>query len=1293
MKFSFVFAFSIVFQTLLWSTPELKFFHLTHEQGLSQSTVNCILKDQQGLFWFGTNNGLNRWDGYDFEIFYHIENDPKSVAMGRINVLLEDENNILWIGTSQGGLSRYIPESNSFQSFTLDKDLGTRSQFNNVTGIVSFAGMLLVSTFDKGLFYFDKQNSTYIPISITDEWNNPFLDLTDARLYKTNDTVLWLAYDKGVLKLEKSDSFLADKTIKAVQYLAGLNVLDVYQDKNQNYWFGTYQSGAFRMNKITGEFYHLNHGKADSYHLNHPIVRRFMEDREGNLWIGTGGGGINIFDPLTRKVSYYTPHLGNIYAINSNIIYSIFRDEEMNLWIGTYNGGISYTNWHKQSFNHVRSFGSEGELNNNAILSFCEDPAGKLWIGTDGGGINIYDPLTRKHRLIDIPALAKPKVITSLLSDKKGNIYIGTYRNGLLIYNYFSGGVRQFEANSGPASISSNNVWDIELSADENTIWLATLGGGLNKIDIRSNRVTRYTLKPDDPNSLSDNFLSCIWLDSEENLWIGTYHEGILKMPADRHGYFETFRKDSVSKLSSNEIRVIFEDSQKRILAGTLDGGLNLFNAETNSFYSYTINDGLPGNTVQSILEDSEGHIWLGTNNGLSRLTIFEVNLINIQNFAPFDGLQAYEYNQQASLRTKNGMLCFGGVNGYNAFYPDQIDEGSKVGKIILTRFFIFDVEMLPGAAESPLAKTLMYTKRIELKHYQSTLSFAFAMLDYTVPEYNTYEYRLTGFDKDWVKAGTRHIAKYTNLDPGEYTFEVRGLNRQGMPSDTSTSLSLYIAPPFHQTPLFRLLLILTIILILVSIYRFRLRSLRIQGEMLKSTVDERTKELRMLNRVLEQQNTEINTQSAELLKQQQSLLESNQKLEGSYRRIEHQNLELEEHRNNLESIVKDRTLELEQAKIKAEESEQLKMAFLSNMSHEIRTPMNAIVGFASLLADETLTVDEKQEYIQQVNSNSESLLILIDDILDLSKIEANQLRVKVDAFEVNTFMNELYFNWKHLLVGRKTEIEFELKNHLFAKEIFIQSDEIRLRQILNNLLDNAFKFTNQGSIILDVKREQSKITFSVKDTGIGISEENLNLIFNRFRKAEESGKKLYRGAGLGLTISNKLAQMLHGRLWVHSTPGKGSSFHLELPFTDEAFDLQIKNTQPAQQLSGTDYSSLSILVAEDEETNFNYLNGILKKRGINVDRACDGEEALRMNAVNSYQMILMDIKMPVMDGIEATRRIKEMFPNQIVIAQTAFARPEEEQEFRKAGFDDYISKPIRSEDLLAMIARYMPSV
>jgi signal transduction histidine kinase len=1281
--------FVLTFLTFLTysASPSLKFYHLTHEQGLSQSTVNCIIKDYEGFFWFCTNNGLNKWDGYTIKHYFHDEHDSNSIGLGRANIIIEDEEKTLWIGTNQGGISKYVREYDRFVNYPIRH--GISQENNNVTALVSFKGNLLVGTFNEGIYLFNKETAAYSPVKLIDENNNLIPSITDAKLYIDRNNSIWIAHTTGAFKIQKFKKKSSGLVATVRAYLSGENVLDIFQDRRGGIWFGTYESGAFRLNEITSQYLQLKSGKADSKHLNHSIVRRFNEDASGNIWIGTGGAGLNIYQPETGRIEYHTPQLGNKYALSSNIIYYIYADPDTNFWIGTYNGGVSYTNWYKQSFNHVRSFGSEGELNNNAILSFCETTDGKVWIGTDGGGINILNPETNRHAPIKHPLLSKAKVVTSMKTDSRGNIYIGTYRTGFFIYNLKTNKAKHY-VKSMDNSVNSNDIWDIELSNDEKVVWLATLGGGLNKFIPSKDQFEYFLNDKNTKESLAEDYLSTLTVDSKNNLWIGTYHGGVCLLPGSKGNKFITFGKDSITGLTSNEIRVIFEDSNKRILIGVHDGGLNLFNPNTKTFTSYNRNQGLPGNTVQAILEDDFGYLWLSTNNGIAKLK-FESDSIRVRNFNTIDGLQANEFNLHSALKCSSGVLYFGGINGYNAFHPADIIESKNTGDVVLTRMFIFDEEVLPGKKSSPIIKSLSYTDEVRLKHWQSTFTFEFALLDYNVPELNTYEYRLKGFDTEWMRTGSRRRATYTNIDPGSYSFEVRGINLHGISTENTVVLDIYLEPPFYQTPIFRLLVVISIVLLLLAIYRFRVRTLRIQGSLLKRMVDERTSELRSLNTVLETQNIEINQQSEELKKQKENLIEANTKLESSYHKIEHQNIELEKHRNNLEEIVRDRTNELEQAKRKAEESEQLKMAFLSNMSHEIRTPMNAIVGFASLLADEELRTQEKQEYIRQINMNSESLLILIDDILDLSKIEANQLLVKKSVFEVNAFINETYFNWELLKRRDNSKVGFKYHNQLSDKKIFVNSDELRLRQILNNLLDNAFKFTSQGQIELTVYRNGSDIVYTVSDTGIGIPEEDLGQIFNRFRKGEESGRKLYRGAGLGLTISNKLATMLDGRLWVESKKDMGSKFYLSVPIGEIAEAAIVE--QDVKQIADNkniDLSDLNILIAEDEETNYNYLRGILNKRGVKVSWAKNGEEAVRMVSVNDYNVVLMDIKMPVMDGLDATKKIKAMFPNQLIIAQTAFARPEEESEFRRVGFDDYISKPIKSNILVGIIAKHL---
>jgi signal transduction histidine kinase/ligand-binding sensor domain-containing protein/CheY-like chemotaxis protein len=1268
-----------------------KFYHLSHEQGLSQSTVNSIIKDSEGFFWFCTNDGLNRWDGYAFTHYFHNEDDEHSIGLGRVNALIEDKDNVLWFATNQGGLSRFNRDFNSFDNFPISDSTEIVSEYNNITSIISFGDFLLLGTFDKGICLFDKRKEEYRQVSLQHGETKSLQGLIDIQLFIDKTNNIWVAHSQGVFLVHYSLLLKDNLLVVDREYLNGQSVLEVYNDKEGHIWFGTYESGAYRLNVSTNKLFHLPYGRADSKHLNHPIVRTFNEDPEGNLWIGTGGGGVNIYNPQTGQIKYVIQKLADKYAISSNIVYYIYNDSEHNLWIGTYNGGVSYTSWYRQSFNHVRSFGSQGDLNNNAILSFCEVPDGKIWIGTDGGGINVYNPLTGKHSPLHIEGYALPQVVTALKTDTKGKVYIGTYRDGFLIYDYSTGVLKQF-LESDKNSIESNDIWDIALDSTEETIWLATLGGGLNKYIASENKFYHYKHDTEDKTSITEDYLSTVFLDDEDNVWVGTYHGGICLLKKNSESGFVRFKHDSISNLKSNEIKVIYQDSKGRMLFGTQDGGLNVLHPGSESFSVFQTQDGLPSNTVQGILQDDTGVLWLSTNNGLARVQFVGDDTLVSRNYTKLDGLQANEFNIHSTFKDKHGKLYFGGINGYNSFYPLNIFDYQKVGEMILTNMYIFDKKVEVGDANSHIEKSLTYAKKVRLKHRQTTFTFEYAMLDYSVPELNTYEYRLVGFDENWVSVGNRRRATYTNIDPGTYTFEVRGVNSQGLPSKSTASLEIILAPPFYKTPLSRLFTIGVILLLLMVIYRFRVQTLRLQGETLQSMVDERTAELRSLNTVLENRNAEINKQSEELRSKQQSLLEANQMLEKSFNKIENQNIELSKHRYNLEEIVKERTIELEKAKKMAEESEQLKMAFLSNMSHEIRTPMNAIVGFASLLADEKLDQNEKTEYIRQVNMNSESLLILIDDILDLSKIEANQLTVKKATFEVNSFLNEIFFNWQLLKQKGNSPVEFEYSNSLKDKEVYIYSDEVRLRQILNNLLDNAFKFTSKGVIEVLLNKEGNDIIFSVRDTGIGINTEDVGHIFNRFRKGEDSGKKLYRGAGLGLTISNKLAKMLNARLWVNSRKGEGSQFYISVPCGKISTHEISEKPQLLPDEGKNDLSLLKVLVVEDEETNFNYLNGVLKKRKIEVDWARNGEEAVKLVSVNSYHLILMDIKMPVMDGVEATKKIKSMFPKQIIIAQTAFARPEEESEFRKVGFDDYLAKPIKSKKLLHIIEQYISS-
>lgn len=455
-----------------------------------------------------------------------------------------------------------------------------------------------------------------------------------------------------------------------------------------------------------------------------------------------------------------------------------------------------------------------------------------------------------------------------------------------------------------------------------------------------------------------------------------------------------------------------------------------------------------------------------------------------------------------------------------------------------------------------------------------------------------------------------------------------------------------------------------------------------------KITLQNENDEIKSQLKLYNNKNTDLENL---VQKTQNHLTLANEKLklqEEHIKKLQHQN------KNDIQNKIS----KLKKAKDEAETSEKMKMAFLANMSHEIRTPMNAIIGFASLLNDDDLKLDEKNDFIRQIQTNGESLMILINDILDLSKIEARQLIITKEKFDVYTFMKDIYMNWMISDLYKLSNIELIFKNIDETIPIPFYSDIYRLRQILNNLIENAFKFTEQGTIIIGYEKGETDIRFSVKDTGVGIPEENIDLIFNRFNTRTDIHKSLYKGAGLGLTISRKIAEILDGTLKLNSKVGSGSEFILTLPLdSDEQLEmsddkLKVFNLVKNHQNEYIDLNLIgrSFLIAEDEVNNYKYLEGVLKKHNALIAWARNGEEAVEM--VNKIQpdIIFMDIKMPKLNGVEATQKIKQMNPNQLIIAQTAYANQDEILLYKQSGFDDFIAKPIKRNDFLNLIKKHL---
>jgi signal transduction histidine kinase len=625
--------------------------------------------------------------------------------------------------------------------------------------------------------------------------------------------------------------------------------------------------------------------------------------------------------------------------------------------------------------------------------------------------------------------------------------------------------------------------------------------------------------------------------------------------------------------------------------------------------------------------------------------------------------LQGNEFNEKAIMRTRSGELFFGGPNGFNIIDPENIIAQNVESGIVFTDFLIFNKSVdnkKPFDGRFLLKKAMPYTREIRLRHNENVFTIEFSNLNFIHPERRKYMYRMDNFKDEWFSVNSRERkVTYTNLNPGEYLFRVRSTNNDGTWNEQEAHLAIVIRPPWWNTLLIKIISVLFIVSAVIGYYYFRLNRLKQQKKQLEMKVKERTHALYNANNQLQERQKEI--------------LEKN--------------MELEHHRSNLEQLVRERTVELEEALRKARESDRLKSAFLANMSHEIRTPMNAIIGFSSLLDDQENKPEEQAEYIKLIHSNSESLLMLINDIIDLSLIEANQLAVRTGPFRLNELVDQIVSYYK--MRNKNSGVEISVNHPLMGDDLVLESDKLRVKQILSNFMSNACKFTTWGRVELGTAREKDRLNLYVKDTGIGISAEEMPYLFERFRKLGEESSSMARGAGLGLAISKRLAEMLGGVIEVQSEPGRGSMFTFSIPYSQVVTRPLIRK-KSFKNTGGKDWTEKRILVVEDDEANYIYLQRILAKTRASITWAENGMEAVKFVASgHHFDGVLMDIKMPGMDGIEALKLLKEKDPGLFIIAQTAFAQKEDESVFRQQGFDDYIAKPIQLKDLIRILEKH----
>jgi len=859
---TYLFAIDRTLSSSLKSKSELslKFDRISLDQGLSQAKVGSIVQDSKGFLWFGTADGLNKYDGYSFTVYDHDPLDSTSLSDSRIQAIYEDKAGTIWIGTAGGGFNKFDRGTEKFTHYKHDPSNPTSLSNNHVLSIYEDRyGIFWLGTVGGGLNRFDRETGQFKhfkhdpgnPNSISHDRVFPICEDEFGYLWiGTNDGGL-NRFDRETEKFEIFQ-FNADQP----NSLSNNVINAMHKDKSGTLWIGT-NNGLNQLvfvspsEKLLGKkpgsneikFIHYNHDPDNPNSLSDSKIFSIFEDRSGTLWIGTGGGGLNKLvarstslkrllqvgqnlneiEKSIREDTEFLHYKNDPYdplSLSDNRIRSIFEDRSGLLWIGTNAGGLNKLNPLKEKFVHYKNDPANlNSLNYNRVYSIYQDRLGILWIGTSGGGLNKYD----REKNVFTHFIHSPSnkfslsydIVFSIYENKFNTLWIGT-DEGLNQLDREKEVFMHYKNDpSNPRSLSHNSIRCI-FEDKSGKLWFGT-DGGLNKFNRKEKTFVNYRHDPENTNSLSNNNVRVIYEDSYGGFWIGTYGGGLNRFDRSTETFVH-FKNDPANStsLSHNSVLSIYEDTtgDRRILwIATQGGGLNKFNVEKEECKCYTMDDGLPNNVVYGILGDDHGNLWLSTNKGLSK---FNPHSETFKNYNVNDGLQCNEFNTGAYFKSKAGEMFFGGINGFNAFYPDSIKDHPFIPPVVISTIKKFN---------KIIKRDVSKNQEIKLSYKDNYLTFEFVALDFTNPQKNLYQYKMSGVDDDWIDAGTRRIATYTNLDPGEYQFHVRGSSSAGNWNKKGVELKIVIKPPFWKTWWFIIIVAFSVLIIGLTSIRVRILS------------------------------------------------------------------------------------------------------------------------------------------------------------------------------------------------------------------------------------------------------------------------------------------------------------------------------------------------------------------------------------------------------------------------------------------------------------------------------------